>query len=339
MSENDTRGAERLPATLRIRLKYSDEAHFIERYSMNISRGGIFIATRTPKPVGTQLRFEFQLGNGQSLIRGAGTVVWIKAFDPAHADQPHGMGVRFGGLDEESQRVIERALAWKDKVKKRGAEAPQPAPGTEPATTAAASRPAAAPPAAPRSAPTPPPRPAPLPGRAGPPSSRSLPPPIPLAARSRPPTPAPVAPPPAPATVPDLAAALAAASDDQGDEEGAIVLDQQDILSEASAEGPVARRWRPRPVPREARSAVERTEPDLTADAARAAGLADQALDELAAGLADDALLAAVDRATPGASATTEAEELEALLHRPLPALPIDRAQARVLLEKMLARR
>lgn len=75
MSSSDTRGGERLPATLRIRLKYSDEAHFIERYSMNISRGGIFIATRTPKPVGTHLRFEFQLGNGQSLIRGAGTVV------------------------------------------------------------------------------------------------------------------------------------------------------------------------------------------------------------------------------------------------------------------------
>jgi uncharacterized protein (TIGR02266 family) len=111
---DDSRQSDRIPATLRIRLKYTDEATFVEKYSVNISRGGIFIATRSPKPVGTLLRFEFQLAQGEPLIRGEGSVVWVRPFDAAQPERSHGMGVRFTKLDGESRRVIERALSWKE---------------------------------------------------------------------------------------------------------------------------------------------------------------------------------------------------------------------------------
>src|SRR5260370_31439866 len=81
---------------------------------MNISRGGIFINTKTPKPVGTELRFEFLLAAGEvleSIIRGEGEVQWVRQFDPAHPAKLHGMGIRFTTLDGESQGVIDRALA------------------------------------------------------------------------------------------------------------------------------------------------------------------------------------------------------------------------------------
>lgn len=100
MSDGDQRIAERVPASLRVRLKYSDESAFIEKYAVNISRGGIFIATRSPKPVGTTLRFDMLLESGDPVVRGEGAVVWVKPYDAEHPERAHGMGVRFTWLDE-----------------------------------------------------------------------------------------------------------------------------------------------------------------------------------------------------------------------------------------------
>lgn len=112
----DSRVGDRQAALLRIKLKYGDVDTFIEKYAVNISRGGIFIASRTPKAVGTTVRFEFLLAQGAegvSIIRGEGQVQWVREFDPAQPQRPHGMGLRFTQLDGESQKIIDRALAWR----------------------------------------------------------------------------------------------------------------------------------------------------------------------------------------------------------------------------------
>ena len=100
---------------MRIKLKYPDVETFIQKYAVNISRGGIFIATKHPKPVGTYLRFEFVLSDAgtTSIIRGEGQVQWTKEVDPNNPGKPHGMGVKFTRIDGESQAVIERALKWR----------------------------------------------------------------------------------------------------------------------------------------------------------------------------------------------------------------------------------
>lgn len=111
----DARVGDRQAAILRIKLKYPNVETFIEKYAVNISRGGIFIASRTPKPVGTNVRFEFMLQAGEtgiSIIRGEGQVQWVREFDPNAPQRPHGMGLRFTQLDPESQKLIDRALAW-----------------------------------------------------------------------------------------------------------------------------------------------------------------------------------------------------------------------------------
>ena len=100
---------------MRIKLKYPDVETFIQKYAVNISRGGIFIATKNPKPVGTFVKFEFLLSDATttSIIRGEGQVQWTKEFDPAAPNKPHGMGVKFSRLDADSQGVIDRALRWR----------------------------------------------------------------------------------------------------------------------------------------------------------------------------------------------------------------------------------
>ena len=112
---DQTRRDMRTPITLKIKFKSSNLDQFIERYSVDVSRGGIFIRTKEPLPVGTQLRFEFQLQDASSLIAGDGTVVWIREHDPARQGVAPGMGVRFDKLAADSQKVLDRILSEKQK--------------------------------------------------------------------------------------------------------------------------------------------------------------------------------------------------------------------------------
>lgn len=114
MSTPDNKGTKN-PITLKIKFKSNSLDQFIERYSVDVSRGGIFIRTKEPLAVGTPLRFEFQLQDASPLIAGDGTVVWNRAFDPSRQNVAPGMGVRFDKLTTESQAVLERILGEKEK--------------------------------------------------------------------------------------------------------------------------------------------------------------------------------------------------------------------------------
>lgn len=121
------------PAQLRITLKYADQKAFVEKFASNVSQGGIFISSRTPKAVGTTVRFELLLGDGKTrALKGEGVVAWVREFDPDHPNRPHGMGLRFSRLDAESRKVIDRILAFKrERGLKEDTTVPQPAGLTE----------------------------------------------------------------------------------------------------------------------------------------------------------------------------------------------------------------
>src|SRR5262249_9050952 len=109
----------RSPVTLKIKFKSATLDQFIERYSVDVSRGGIFIRTKDPLPVGSPLRFEFQLQDAQPLISGEGTVVWFRAHDPAGPGVARGRGVRFDKLTSASQQVLEKILQEKARAGER----------------------------------------------------------------------------------------------------------------------------------------------------------------------------------------------------------------------------
>src|ERR1041385_3905863 len=113
MPAPDDRRAIKPPITRKIKFKSASLDQFIERYSVDVSRGGIFIRTKDPLAVGTQLKFEFQLQDAQPLISGEGTVVWIREHDPNRTGVAPGMGVRFDRLAPQSQQVLDRILAKK----------------------------------------------------------------------------------------------------------------------------------------------------------------------------------------------------------------------------------
>ncbi len=103
------------PVTLKIKFKSASLQQFIERYSVDISKGGIFIRTPKPLSVGTTLKFEFHLSDGGSLLSGDGTVVWVREPDSTKESVSPGMGLRFDELPAKSQKVLEQILAQKKK--------------------------------------------------------------------------------------------------------------------------------------------------------------------------------------------------------------------------------
>ena len=108
----DTRKDKRAPVSLKVRFKSATVDQFIEQYSMDISRGGLFIKSKSPMPVGTLLKFEFQLKDESRLIQGVGRVVWMRmAEQSSEPDRPPGMGVKFIKMDPQSRAIVERIVA------------------------------------------------------------------------------------------------------------------------------------------------------------------------------------------------------------------------------------
>ncbi|HUT79130.1 MAG TPA: TIGR02266 family protein, partial [Polyangia bacterium] len=120
------------PAVIRAKLKFPNVETFIERYSPNVSRAGIFVKTSDPRPLGTPIRFEFQISDGTPVMRGLGEVAWIRETD--EGDRPAGMGIRFLKLDARSQEHLDRVVAWKQqrRMVSRYSEMPPPPPPGEP---------------------------------------------------------------------------------------------------------------------------------------------------------------------------------------------------------------
>src|SRR5262245_42752321 len=115
------------PISVRIRLRYTDLDTFVERFAPNVTRGGIFLASKTPRPVGDVFPFEVQLANGQVALSGEGKVIWIKEFNPAEPQRPHGMGVQFTRVDPASRETLNRILRVKSAGQPAAAAGPHPA--------------------------------------------------------------------------------------------------------------------------------------------------------------------------------------------------------------------
>ena len=98
---------------VRVRLRYAAFETFIEKFAPNVTRGGLFLASREPRAVGEVFNFEVLLAGGEVALAGEGKVTWVREFDPAAPNKPHGMGVQFLRLDAPSRDVVNQMLARK----------------------------------------------------------------------------------------------------------------------------------------------------------------------------------------------------------------------------------
>ena len=108
MADRDTRRDRRAPVSLKVRFKSATVGEFMERYSRDISRGGVFIKAKEPMNVGTLLKFELVLADTSRLIHGVGRVIWSRSqVEAASAGLPAGMGIKFIKMDAESRAFVQ----------------------------------------------------------------------------------------------------------------------------------------------------------------------------------------------------------------------------------------
>src|SRR4051812_39424742 len=102
MSGPESRKDQRVPLAAKVQIKTEGLEKFIEKFSGNISRGGIFIKTPQPLPVGKEVVITVVVPGGTQLIEARGTVSWTRpAYDPV-SQEPAGMGIRFTQLGQGS---------------------------------------------------------------------------------------------------------------------------------------------------------------------------------------------------------------------------------------------
>ncbi len=94
---------------LTVRYKSATVAEFVEDYSYDISRGGLFIKTNSPFPNGTLLKFEVRIGEEQTVIDGVGRVTWRRERNLGPG-KPAGMGIKFIRIADECVQVIQNAV-------------------------------------------------------------------------------------------------------------------------------------------------------------------------------------------------------------------------------------
>jgi len=104
----DTRQHVRAPIELKV--DYKKMNSFFADYTKNISKGGTFIKTKKPLPIGTRFLFKLSIPHRDAPFELLGEVVWSKA----DGEEP-GMGIRFiySGDNQRSdfEGVVERLMA------------------------------------------------------------------------------------------------------------------------------------------------------------------------------------------------------------------------------------
>ncbi len=92
-------------APIELKVDYKKLNSFFADYTKNISKGGTFIKTGKPLPVGTRFLFKLQIPAREDPFELLGEVVWSQA-EGAEA----GMGIRFVYADDGQRHTFEKAV-------------------------------------------------------------------------------------------------------------------------------------------------------------------------------------------------------------------------------------
>jgi len=116
MSDSDGPGSEkrrfaRTALSLLVQYRFNTFEDFLAEYSVNLSAGGMFIRTDTPKDEGSIIYLQFSLKDGSRLVEGMGRVVRVNP--PGVPGRTAGMGIEFLNFDEESMSLIGEILSSK----------------------------------------------------------------------------------------------------------------------------------------------------------------------------------------------------------------------------------
>ncbi len=119
-------------AVIKATLKYTTQEALIKGMAPLITRRGLFIHTRTTRPVGSEVHFEFQLADGSQTYSGEGIVRKEIPFVGGPSSQKSGMLIALKRINRPFKQVVDAILnpeeAQPEPVEEVTAPAPEAAP-------------------------------------------------------------------------------------------------------------------------------------------------------------------------------------------------------------------
>ncbi len=95
--------------------EYSESNFYIGLFDdamvVNLSTGGLFVATYTPLKINETFRLSFALPPDDVPVEAQARVIWSREFNAAYPATHPGMGVKFTMLSAEAEKLIARYIA------------------------------------------------------------------------------------------------------------------------------------------------------------------------------------------------------------------------------------
>ena len=128
----------RYPVELAVRMRCASWSDYLELYSGNLSRGGLFVGSAVSAPIGTEVAVELALPDGRALKMRAEVVHVTGADEARDLGRVAGMGVMFIDLEDETRQAIE---AMVQVARAQGGKAPPPPVAPKPPPSPVAPKP------------------------------------------------------------------------------------------------------------------------------------------------------------------------------------------------------
>ncbi len=96
------------PVALSVRLPFATQEEFLQRYGPNLTKGGIYLRSKSLKAPGTTITLEIKLQDGTRVIYASTVVSWVTG---NRGEGVPGMGFKFITLDSSSRRFLASAAA------------------------------------------------------------------------------------------------------------------------------------------------------------------------------------------------------------------------------------
>jgi type IV pilus assembly protein PilZ len=92
---------------IELKVEYQRLNTFFADYTKNISRGGTFIATERPLPIGTEFVFVLDVPQLGDALRLDGKVMWVTGEAESSKANPAGMGIEFQYENDQDRRRVQ----------------------------------------------------------------------------------------------------------------------------------------------------------------------------------------------------------------------------------------
>ena len=97
---------DRIPYSVKV--EFRTASSFLVAYSVNLSRGGLFVETDTDLPTGVLLAFDLQVP-GTELLQLFGVIAWRRG--PDDPDGPPGIGIEFQDIAPQLGSTIDKLVS------------------------------------------------------------------------------------------------------------------------------------------------------------------------------------------------------------------------------------